>query len=344
MSTHSHTAFTSLPVVDIADLYSDELERRLAVARELDRAARDAGFLYITGHPISPDTIDTLKRCATSFFAQPEDLKQQHYIGHSDSHSGYVPMGEERFYGQSSVDAKEAFDVVFEVPGAENPIQGDIRWPELTGFQTGVQDYFTQALALGNTLFRGFALGLGLPEDSFAQQLDAPASQLRLIHYFDSSDAPEDQQGIGAHTDYEFFTILLPTSPGLQVLNGAGEWIEVPVLPGAFVVNIGDMMEIFTNGQYVATSHRVRRLREERYSFPLFCSLNYDSVVAPHPAFCQSQAAQYDAIVCGEHLLAQTIQTFQYLQRRIERNELQLPDSARGLSSFGHQALREAND
>ncbi len=75
--------------------------------------------------------------------------------------------------------------------------------------------------------------------------------------------------GIGSHTDYECLTLLYSTVPGLEVLNSAGSWIDAPPLPGALVINIGDMMEIWTNGEFVATSHRVRPVKEERFSFPL---------------------------------------------------------------------------
>ena len=86
--------------------------------------------------------------------------------------------------------------------------------------------------------------------------------------------------GIGAHTDYECFTLLHATAPGLEVLNGAGEWIEAPPLPGAFIVNIGDMLELLTNGEFLATTHRVRKVREERYSFPLFFNVDYATRIA----------------------------------------------------------------
>ena len=333
----SHTAFTSLPVVDISGLFSDDLETRKVTAATLDRAARDAGVLYLTGHGIEQHEIDALKASAQLFFSQQDDFKQRSYIGLSENHSGYVPIGEERFYNSDKVDAKEAFDVGFEAedPVDGKPMTGANLWPDLPGFREGVKPYFDRVVSLSKTLFEGFALGLGLPEDSFTRHLTAPANQLRLIHYFHDPDTTEDAQGIGAHTDYEFFTILLPTSPGLQVLNGAGEWIEVPVIPGAFVVNIGDMMEIITNGNYVATSHRVRKVREERYSFPMFCNLDYDTVVEPLPELCADDAPRYPAVVCGDHLFTQTIHTFRYLQQRVERGELQMPAGAIAPSSFG---------
>lgn len=120
--------------------------------------------------------------------------------------------------------------------------------------------------------------------------------------------------GIGAHTDYECFALLHSPSPGLEVLNGAGEWIDAPPVPGAFIVNIGDLLELWTNGTFVATSHRVRRVKEERYSFPLFFAVDYHTMVAPMARFVKPGQATRPPLIAGEHLFAQTAQSFTYLK------------------------------
>jgi isopenicillin N synthase-like dioxygenase len=122
------------------------------------------------------------------------------------------------------------------------------------------------------------------------------------------------------------------------VLNGVGEWIDVPPMPGAYVVNLGDMMELLTNGEFVATSHRVRRVKEERYSFPLFFSFDYWTTVAPLSRFVSTSRPARPSLVAGEHLYAQTAQSFTYQKQRLARGEIQLPRQALGLSSFGQEA------
>jgi isopenicillin N synthase-like dioxygenase len=180
---------------------------------------------------------------------------------------------------------------------------------------------------LARLMFRGFALALDLPEDHFEAHRTFPPSQLRLIHYPFDADAPPDQAGIGAHTDYEFFTILQGTAPGLEVLNGRGEWIDAPPVAGAFVINIGDMLQTWTNGEFTATSHRVRRVAEERFSFPFFATCDYWTQVAPHPRFVSGRRPPgYPTVVSGEHLFAQTARTFGYLKARRARGELLLPE------------------
>ena len=90
-----------------------------------------------------------------------------------------------------------------------------------------------------------------------------------MIHYPYHPEV-QDAEGIGAHTDYECFTLLLPTAPGLQVLNKAGEWIDIPLIENTLVMNIGDMMEILSNGKYLATKHRVKKCRKNVIHFRCF--------------------------------------------------------------------------
>lgn len=335
-----HTAFKKLPLVDISLLFSVNIEDRKMAAAALGKAAREAGFLYIVGHGISTQLIENLKALTALYFAQPLAEKMQDYIGHSANHSGYVPEGEEQ-YLNAMPDLKEAYDVGFDLqdPTKFRPMLGPDRWSNFPGFKEHVKAYYDAVFALSNMLFRGFALALDLPEDSFTKLITAPPSQLRLVHYPFSPHAPEDRPGIGAHTDYECFTILLATADGLEVQNGAGEWIDAPMVDGAFVINIGDMMEVLSNGYYVATMHRVRKVKQERYSFPLFCACDYDTVIEPVPALITSDnPSRYEPVICGEHLYAQTMQTFSYLKKRLQEGTLSLPKGAKGLSSFGHQA------
>lgn len=335
---------TQLPVVDIAGLFSATLADRNAVAIELGRAARDFGFLYVTGHGIAQARMDALIACARAYFAQPLPIKMADYIGRSTNHSGYVPEGEEVF-ANGTYDRKEAFDVNNDLPDGvlpdmrRGPIVGANLWPEFPGFQRAVQEYYREALDLGRVLFRGFALALDLDEAFFEKLLIHPPSQLRMVHYPVDPTAPPDAPGIGAHTDYECFTILLPTAPGLEVMDSTGTWVDAPPVPGALVVNIGDLLEIWTNGAFVATSHRVRKVTTERYSFPLFCCCDYDTLVAPLPQFLTAgEPSRYAPRRAGDHLLAQTMQTFTYLKRRLSAGEIVLPDDSAALSSFGQEA------
>ncbi|MEN3305874.1 MAG: hypothetical protein V7603_2076 [Micromonosporaceae bacterium] len=345
--------FREVPVVDIAALADGSPRERAAVAAALGSAARDVGFMYLAGFsgelagPRGGDGLphrlfDDLLTVTQRFFAQPMPVKMRSYIGNSPNHRGYVPEGEEVFAG-GTVDRKEAFDLALDLPAddpdhlAGNPLLGPNQWPDVAGFAAAASGYHGAVLALGRLVLRGFAMALGEPADFFDRYVTKPPSQLRLIHYPFDADA-EDRPGIAAHTDYECFTILKPTAPGLEVRNGAGEWVDVPPIDDTFVLNIGDMLELWTNGEFVATTHRVRTVREERYSFPLFFSVDYHTRVVPLERFVSPGRPARPGLVAGEHLFAQTAQSFRYLQRRLAAGEIALPDGSLALSSFGRTA------
>jgi isopenicillin N synthase-like dioxygenase len=216
---------------------------------------------------------------------------------------------------------------------------GPNQWPDLPDFKAAVTAYYDAVFSVGRALIRGFAMALGETPDFFDRFITKPPSQLRLIHYPFNPDAV-DAIGIGAHSDYECFTLLHSTSPGLEVLNGSGQWIDAPPVPGALTVNIGDLLELWANGEFVATSHRVRRVQNERYSFPLFFMVDSETEVAPLERFRSREGRERPSLIAGEHLFAQTAQSFTYLVDRMKAGHLKLPTSAQPLSSFGQQALQ----
>ena len=337
------TSFTSVPIVDISGLRSSERVDRERVAAALGAASRDVGFFYISGSGIDEALFDRMLAATKEFFALPVEEKMRSYIGLSRCHRGYVPVGEEGVE-TGTPDLKEAFDTALDLPAddpdylAGNPMLGPNAWPDLPGFAEAVTAYYDAVLEVGHRLLGAFAVALAEDPEVFSQHATKTPSQLRLVHYPYNPEA-QDGIGIGAHTDYECFTLLKPTAPGLEVLNGAGEWIDVPPVEGTYVVNIGDMLELWTNGAFVATSHRVRKVVEERYSFPLFFNVDYDTEVKPLPQFA-SGGKERPTLRAGEHLFAQTAQTFTYLRNRIESGELVLPEGSLGINQFGQQALQ----
>ncbi|MCU4413924.1 isopenicillin N synthase family oxygenase [Acinetobacter sp. WU_MDCI_Axc73] len=320
-----------LPMVDISKLTSHKTSDRLEVSKALDQACKDVGFLYIHGTQFKPELFHQLVNTAQTYFAQNDNIKMQNYIGNSQNHSGYVPIGEEQFKA-NTYDLKEAYDINYDYLGLaeRRPLVGPNQWPNDPQFKIHVQTYYQHIKDIGLQLFHAFALALGLEENYFDAHLQHAPSQLRLIHYPYNPEAV-DSSGIGAHTDYECFTLLFTTAEGLQVLNKDAKWIDIPLIENTLIMNIGDMMEILSNGRYVATKHRVKKVKQQRYSFPLFFSCDYDYIIQP---VVQTDPPKYAPLKGGEHLFNQTAQTFQYLKKRIEQGDLVLTN-ARPLDSFG---------
>lgn len=331
----SATPASPLPVIDISALGSGDASAEASVVAAIRKAAAEVGFFAITGHGIAPTVGERMQAAAQAFFAQPLDTKMACYIGQSTNHRGYVPEGEEQFMA-GLLDRKEAFDLALDLPEDSvppgHPMLGPNQWPALEGFREDVMAWYAAAFSVGRRMLRGFGLALGQPPELLLDKVTTPPSQLRLIHY-PFQPGIEDAPGIGAHTDYECFTLLSVTGPGLQVMTQAGEWIDVPPIPGALLVNIGDMFEFWSGGAFVATSHRVRKVPEERYSFPLFFALDYDVELRPLDGTDPEQS-----IHTGEHLFAQTAQTFRYLKERLQAGAVAMPGEARPLSSFGQEA------
>lgn len=316
--------FSTLPVIDISELMARGAAASPRTVEAMGRAAREVGFFYVTGHGCPQFLVERLITSAAAFFVQDEARKMEVYIGKSRNHRGYVPIGEEVFAG-GTIDKKEAFDLSLDLP-VDDPaarafpnLLGPNQWPNLPGFAHNVMQYYAAVLGIGRRLMQGFALALGQNVDFFDSVVTKPPSQLRLIHYPYNPEA-RDETGIGAHTDYECFTLLLATAPGLEVRNAAGAWIDAPPVPGAFVVNIGDLLAFWSGGAFAATIHRVRKIPAERYSFPLFFNVDYATLVMP------LNGGEKRVLIAGDHLYRQTVQTFRYLQERRARGALVSPD------------------
>ena len=161
---------------------------------------------------------------------------------------------------------------------------------------------------LAATLMRLFALGLGLPEHHFEASIGRHISRLRVRNYPAPAVPPQPGQiRAGAHSDYGSLTILATEDKpgGLQVCNAAGQWVDVPIVPGCFIINIGDLMARWTNDSWVSTLHRVvnppveQAAGSRRQSLVFFHNPDYDAVIENLVA---GQPARYAPTTSGEHL------------------------------------------
>jgi isopenicillin N synthase-like dioxygenase len=248
---------TALPVVDLR-APPGQLRDRLC------EAAHEVGFCYLTGHAVPAALFGRVLEAARRLFALPPADKDAIAMVRSPHFRGYTRLGGELTRGE--VDWREQIDIGPERPPIGGPgkpdylwLQGPNQWPAALPELPGIIDEWDAALSgVARTLLRHWAASLGSPPDVFdAAFAGTPATLIKVIRYPARAASP---QGVGAHKDSGVLTLLLaePGSRGLQVRRpDAREWVDVPPLDRAFVVNIGELLEVATGGYLRATEHRV---------------------------------------------------------------------------------------
>jgi isopenicillin N synthase-like dioxygenase len=310
----------AIPVIDIAPLVAPDGDGARSVAREIGDACRGIGFFYITGHGIPSATLAHVFATAAKFFRQPAPVKAAAAFAGPGSNRGYIRLGGEALDPAMPPDMKEAFNIGLELAPddpeliARKPFRAPNVWPESAAFRSVMLDYFDRMRRLGVLLHRAFAQDLGLEPDFFAAKFRKPMATLRLLHYPPSDAPPADgQMGAGEHTDYGNVTLLATDAVGgLMVRDRAGRWLDAPVVPGAFVCNIGDCLMRWTNDTYVSTPHKVVSPRgTDRYSVAFFLDPDPDALVACLPTCTSPQhPARYPAITAGDFLRSRLEPTY----------------------------------
>ena len=205
-------------------------------------------------------------------------------------------------------------------PGAEdpsaNPLLGPNVWPAaMPVLKPAVYPCFEAASACAEDLLRGFALGAGLDAEHFIRLRDRPLSRGSLQYYPPQpDDAAEDQFGVAPHTDFGVLTVLCQDEiGGLEIQRRNGSWAAMPPIPGTLVVNIGDLLERWSNRRYRSTVHRVINASgRERLSLVLAYDPNFETLVDPR-AFCaEDETPHNDPITCGDYLLWRFAKAFSY--------------------------------
>jgi isopenicillin N synthase-like dioxygenase len=302
-----------VPVIDIAPYLGGTPEGKRHVAQEFDRACREVGFYVIVGHGVDPGLVDEVEAVSRAFFDLPLDEKMKVHIGNAPGAVGYAAMGDTALaYTRGQVappDLNESFQIAkvditdsayFQSEAARGLIP-DNRWPERpAALKALYTKYYLRMGALAADLMRISALALALPETYFDDKVDRHISRLNVRLYPEQKVAPlPGQLRAAAHTDYGTVTILKPgdTMGGLQIADAEGRWHDVPMIPGSFVINQGDLMARWTNDRWLSTLHRVANPPEEarggsrRLSIVFFHHPNYDANVSCLPTCVAPGAA-----------------------------------------------------
>ncbi|WP_299962523.1 2-oxoglutarate and iron-dependent oxygenase domain-containing protein [uncultured Roseobacter sp.] len=299
-----------IPVLDWRRFEHD----RAGFLRDLGAAVRGPGFFLLQHHTVPEALRDRVFEMAAAFFALSVADKEALSILKTPHYRGWAAQGDESLDDTSGqVDRKESFNIGLDLePGDPrvrrgDPFRGVNVWPEIDGFRQTMLDYYDAALALGVDIHRAFAADLGLEPEHFTSAFQDPLAALRLLHYPPSTGAT-DEIGAGAHTDYGAITLLMTDGEGgLQVRPRGGDWTDVPHVPGAYVVNIGDCLMRWTNDIYVSTPHRVLPPKKQRRSVAFFVEANPDTVVAALPGTGQ---AKYPPVRAADYLQSRLDATY----------------------------------
>jgi len=321
-----------VPIIDVSPFRGGNAGTKRAIAAEVGRAVDGIGFLVITGHGINRELTERVRSVSNAFFDLADEEKRRVARPGPDIARGYIPLEAESVGRSQGVDVpgdlNESLMIgpvdvgtgdYFLGPAAGRHFHPNL-WPERPEELRALYEAYFRAMGgLAAELMAMFALSLGLDEHFFAGMIDRHISRLRVRNYPAPTVPPKPGQlRAGAHCDYGSLTILRTEDKpgGLQVMNTAGEWRDVPIAPDCFIVNIGELMARWTNGQWKATLHRVVNPPAElaagsrRLSLVFFHNPNYDAQVDALPGTVPAgEAAKFPPTTSGEHLRAQFVRT-----------------------------------
>lgn len=295
-----------IPVINFQPFQTGTPIEQQAIAQQIYYACRHCGFMYLQNYGFTDSQVDQIFTQTRQFFALPLDVKKQ-VLRSPLTNCGYVPMQAERLNPQRPGDLKEAFNV-----GEQS-----IWLADQPSFQQVVSGFYQDAMQVAFQLLQAFAIALELPETFFVDR-HGQNFFLRLLHYPPLNMPIADQQiRAGEHTDYGSVTLLLQDSAGgLEICTPQGDWLPVPVVPGAVLVNIGDAMQRWTNDVFRSTPHRVVNppgveQERSRYSIALFCDPNPEVEIACLPSCVQpAQPSRYPPVRYADYLQAKFATTY----------------------------------
>ena len=298
--------------------YTDIVSHDPSVLQRLRHTCHNTGFFYLRCPELTAGLLKTMFEQTRNFFALPAAEKNAIHLSLSRHFRGYSVLDEEETQG--TPDHKETLDLGLEYPPSNSEtdyhtLRGPNQWPErCPSFREACESYLEQLCRIGENLVKSLALCLGLEEDTFSRHFIPPHCMLRLIAYPPVEPHSNINQGIGDHTDFGCLTILAQDEiGGLQIRQADGTWITASPRPDTLVINLGDMLELWTSHYFMATPHRVQSPRgaSTRYSIPFFFEPDLDTMVTPIaldslPPFERepSNIPPLEPILYGQHMLA----------------------------------------
>ncbi|MGC6503428.1 MAG: isopenicillin N synthase family dioxygenase [Parvibaculales bacterium] len=319
-----------LPVIAFDAFAKGTPTDRRQIAGEIHEAVLNTGFFHLDGHGMDAP-LATAMSAADWFFDLPETDKQAIAIEKSPCHRGWYAIGGERLDAVTypEGDFKEGIKIGHDLDSSHPlvaaglPLHGPNQWltedtalgPDCPArmFNTSMQAVYDGLSDVSRTLMQAFALGLGLPETHFDRYLETPMATLSPIRY-PPLNASRERISAGAHSDFGCLALLAQDDTGgLEILHPDTGWMNVPPRPGSLLVNIGDMLSLWTGGLYRSTMHRVRnRSAKNRTSMVFFFDPQHDT---PLDIICPGQPVQAPetSLTALQHLLNKISSSFDYV-------------------------------
>jgi isopenicillin N synthase-like dioxygenase len=287
----------TLPLVDLSSTANS--------AASIDAGLSTFGFLQLSNIGISHDDVEEVFRASETFFREPHETKRRYAYRSAEENFGYQGLLEENLDPDAPPDLKETF-TMRNILRSPLPLE---RWPSVA-FRDLMTRFYADVVACAHEIQRRMAGALSVPEDRFVRVHSGENVTLRLLYYPGTAMAQPTpgQMGAGAHTDYGFMTLLFQHGVGgLQVIDGRGEWIDVPPRDDAVVVNSGDLLERWTNGRYRSTTHRVMPQTggQDRLAIAVFVDPDSQTLVEVLPSCVSTDnPARFAPTSAGAHLQA----------------------------------------
>ncbi len=290
-------AAAQIPVIDFGPAFAGAPVALAATAAILRDACENIGFFYALKHGVPEALIERAFAASRAFHALP--LADKLKLRLNDNNIGYLPVnasvqGASTVHKATRPNRNESFFVSHD-RGADHadvvagtPLRGRNQWPEgMAEMRRDMMAYFAALGAMCDRMLPVFAVALAMPADFFAPFFAGEAhANLRFLHY-PPQDAGEDNLfGQAPHTDNSFMTALARTDvPGLAVRLPSGEWFPPPLIPGTFLINLGNIMRRWSNDRFLSTPHGVLNdSGADRYSIAYFHSPNPDRVIECLPS------------------------------------------------------------
>ena len=289
-----------IPIIDISSLVNNKIDSKdlnkidEKIISEIKHACQNIGFFLVKNHGIPDEIIDNIWQDTKDFFDSPFEYRNMFYSKNQKEYPyGYLGIGYENLNaGKEIIDNKKStlLPDLKEMFSIGNNVK--TKWPENPKkFKESWQNYFNSMENLSNKLLQVMALALDKDKDFFKKYVNNHASSLRALNYpnINNINIPKGQVRASPHTDYGTLTILNTDGPGLQVCQNFDykslneiKWIDVPIIPNTLIINIGDIMQRWTNDIWKSTLHQVINIKgssERRQSIAFFHNPNKDAII-----------------------------------------------------------------